>query len=437
MRQALHRIALILASVVLSAAAQTQAQEASWIRTYGGGYGHGVEATPDGGALLAGTFGVLGDCCHPWLLKLDAAGGVEWHTIYDAPGLGGANDLAPAVDGGYVMAGDGVDLQVLKVDADGDVGWARSYGDGGYTHGRVLPTPDGHYLLTGATGLLDNGFYPNGRALKLDRNGDVLWQKVYGQFGSPEYLTRATLAYNGNYILAGMARGDYWVLEVDRDTGRVVWQNTYGGWNEDTGLVVAQVLDEYYLVAGASDSYTSGGLRNWWVVVLDKSGKVVRQVTLGGIDAEDPHAVLATSDGGFILGGGTGSFGVGFSDVWLVKFDRRMRIEWQKAYGTAGRTEHAWQIQELPEGYAVIGDSYLFPEAYDIWLMTLDRDGNVLQGGCGTVTSTRAGLARTNTKGFPSFDLAIDTDVRPNDLRVTAESQDWSAEVCSPGPERD
>jgi hypothetical protein len=396
-----------------------------------------VLATPDDGALLAGTYDVLGNCCQPWLLKLDAAGDVEWHTIYEFPGLAGANDLAPAVDGGFVMAGEGTELQLLKVDANGRVAWARSYGDGGHTHGRVMPTRDGHYLLTGATGLLDTGFYTNGRAVKLDRNGEVIWQKVYGLFDSPEFLARATMAYNGNYILAGMARGDYWVLEVDRNSGDVVWQYTYGGIDEDTGLVVERVLDDFYLVAGASDSFTSGGLRNWWLVLLDRSGQVVWQETLGGLDAEDPHAILPTSDGGFIVGGGTGSYGVGFSDVWLVKFGRRLSIEWQRAYGTRGRTEHAWQIQETADGYVVIGDSYLYPEAYDIWLMTLDRDGRVLQGGCGTVTDTRATLATTNTKAFPAPDSAVDTDLRATNLRVDVLPQGQNAEVCVPGPDFD
>ena len=51
------------------------------------------------------------------------------------------------------------------------------------------------------------------------------------------------MAYHGNYILAGMARGDYWVLEVDRDTGRIMWQNTSGGCFLATdGVCVANII---------------------------------------------------------------------------------------------------------------------------------------------------------------------------------------------------
>jgi len=50
----------------------------------------------------------------------------------------------------------------------------------------------------------------------------------------------------------------------------------YGGLFDDTGLVVTKVLSDRYLVVGASDTFSAGGLRNWWAVILDASGKVLK-----------------------------------------------------------------------------------------------------------------------------------------------------------------
>lgn len=425
---------LLLGILLVGTGGALALDEDTWIRTYTGGYGHGIHPTPDGGGILAGTYGAGFACCKPWLLKLTPDGSVEWQLTYQALGLAGANDLQPTSDGGFVMAGEGIDLQAVKVDANGSIQWVKNYGEGGYTLGRVLVTSDDNYLVLGPTDLLDDGYRPNGRVIKLDQNGDVLWQKVIGLYGSPEYFTSATNAYNGNYILAGMSRGDYWVMELDL-SGNVVWQNNYGGPREDTGLVVTGVLDKYYLVVGASDSFAEGGLRNWWAILLDDSGEMVEQLTLGGPDAEDPHTAISTSDGGFMIGGGSGSYGAGRGDLWLVKFDADLQIEWQKAYGTRWRTEHAWQIQELPTGYAVIGDSYLWPDQYDIWLMTIDREGNIQHGDCGSVTDTDASPVRTRAMAEPVRFPAHDTDITPRTLKATTRPVTWPVENCSPGEE--
>lgn len=411
--------------------------ETTWIRTYRGGYGHSVFPTDDGGAMLGGTFGAgSGACCQPWLVKLGPDGGVDWHMTYEASGLSGANNIEPTSDGGYLIAGEGIELFAVKVDARGNVEWAKNYGDGGYTHGRVLVTPDDHYLLFGATKLLDNGFYSNGRVLKLDRDGNIVWQKVLGRYGSQEYFTSATLAYNGNYILAGMTQGDYWVVEMDT-AGEVVWQMSYGGFAEDTGLVVTKVLGKYYLVVGASDSFAEGGQRNWWAILVSQNGRLAKQLSLGGLDAEDPHTAIATSDGGFMIGGGTGSFGSGFSDLWLVKFDSHLRIEWQRTYGSSWRTEHAWQIHELDTGYAVIGDTYAFPTDYDIWLMHLDPEGQVLYGDCGSVEDTSVTPTRTRARGETAHLFSWDTDLRATPVKIAPTPLPYPIESCGPLPEAD
>jgi hypothetical protein len=368
-------------------------------------------------------------------VKLSPDGSVQWQKTYDATGLGGATHIVPTRDGGYVLAGDGITFSAVKVDADGNVIWAKDYGDGGYTFLRVLEADDGNLLLSGATQLEDPS-RTNGRAVLVDPNGEVIWQKVYGRPDIAEFLADATVAYNGNFIVAGSARGNYWVLELDRATGDVVWQTQYGGGAEDTGLVVTRVLKRYYLVVGASDSFAEGGLRNWWGVLLSQSGKVSKQFSLGGPDAEDPHTAIATSDGGFLIGGGTGSFGAGFSDIWLVKFDSRARIEWQKTYGMASRTDHAWQILETPTGYAVIGDSYSFPVEYEVSLLNLDRDGNAEFGACFATGDTKVDLRETAAAVKEGGAPAVDTKIAPVDLEVVATFLDYPIEACTPAGRR-
>src|SRR5262245_3716081 len=420
----------VLSTALLSVPTASLALEGTWIRTYAGGYGHSVHETRDGGVLLGGTFGATSECCQPWLMKLEADGSLEWQLTYAAPGLGGARNVVPTRDGGYLMAGDGAEFIVLKLDHAGLVVWARSYGDGGYANGGgVMENEDGTILVVGSTSLGD-GLSQNGRAMLLDPDGNVLWDKAYGRPLLVDFFTSAVVAYDGNFLVAGSSVGDYWVVELDRATGAVVWQSVYGGPFEDAGLVVAKVLSDRYLVVGASDTFSAGGLRNWWALILDQSGKVLKEVSLGGADAEDPHTAIATSDGGFLIGGGSASFSGGFGDIWLVKFDSRAEIVWQKAYGFSSRSDTAHQVLETESGYAIVGDSYSYPVEYEVWLMSVDRDGNVEPGSCGTVYDTSAIPWQTNAPARAG--KAKTWDIAPDavDMDVTATRLALPVEAC-------
>ncbi len=404
---------------------------ATAIRTYRGGYGHGVLPAP-GGAILAGTYGAGFECCRPWLVWLDSHGTPTRQLLYEADELAGANNLQSTPDGGYIMSIEGITMMAVKVDADGNVEWAKSYGEGGYIHTRVYVTSDDDYLLVGATSLDDDGFHNNGRVMRLDPYGNVLWDKVIGQYGVNEYFTSATVAHNGNNVVAGMKGGNYWVLEVN-PSGNVVWEKTYGGPLEDDAWTITRIQDRFYMVVGSSDSFAAGGLRNWWAIVITETGNVVWQYSLGGPDAEDPNVVIETSDGGAMIGGGTGSFGAGMSDLWLVKFDSRGQIKWQKTYGV-NRTEHAWHIWERPSGgYVVVGDSYLYPDTYDIWLMAIDPQGNVQYGDCGEVGNSSVIPFQTYATVTSPSSPVVDKNIRAVDLTVDVVEQTLPIEDCTPG----
>jgi hypothetical protein len=425
------RLSIVLLAALLSFPTASHALEGTWIRTYAGGYGHSVHETRDGGAIVGGTFGAGGDCCQPWLMKLAADGSLQWQLTYAAPGLGGARNVVPTRDGGYLMSGDGSEFIVVRLDHEGRVLWARNYGEGVYANGGgVLETDDGTILVVGSSTLGD-GASQNGRAMLLDAGGNVLWDKAYGRKLLVDFFTSAVVAYDGNFLVAGSSVGDYWVLELDKATGAVVWQSVYGGLFDDTGLVVTKVLSDRYLVVGASDTFSAGGLRNWWAVILDASGKVLKESSLGGADAEDPHTAIATRDGGFLIGGGSASFSGGFGDLWLVKFDARAEVVWQKAYGFSSRTETAHQILETESGYTIVGDSYSFPVEYEVWLMNVDKDGNVDPGSCGTVYDTDAVPFPTNAPANAPKGKTWDITPATTDMDVTATRLPFSSEACS------
>jgi hypothetical protein len=67
---------------------------------------------------------------------------------------------------------------------------------------------------------------------------------------------------------AGLA--DIRVLKLDRD-GNIQWQKTYGGRSDDFASSIQQTSDGGYIVAGTVNSFGEGGI---WVLKLDANGDI-------------------------------------------------------------------------------------------------------------------------------------------------------------------
>jgi hypothetical protein len=102
--------------------------------------------------------------------------------------------------------------------------------------------------------------------------------------------------------------------------------------------------------------------------------------TFGGTGYEDGYSLVQTSDAGYAIAGGTGSFGAGGSDVYLVKTDSTGTVMWNKTYG--GPTDdYAFSlIQLLDGGYAITGQTYsvMGIDYSDMFLLKTDLAGNML-----------------------------------------------------------
>ncbi|GAB6068749.1 hypothetical protein JCM13664_20700 [Methylothermus subterraneus] len=157
-----------------------------WQKAYGGlgrDYASSIQQTPDGGYIVGGatqSFGA-GDW-DAWVLKLDAAGNIQWQKTYGGPASDSGNAVRRTADGGYVVAGHSYsfnhgggatdsDAWVFKLDATGDIQWQKAYGGLAVDQANAIqPTSDGGYIAVGRTWSFGVGVVS---VLKLDRNGNI------------------------------------------------------------------------------------------------------------------------------------------------------------------------------------------------------------------------------------------------------------------------
>jgi hypothetical protein len=164
--------------------------------------------------------------------------------------------------------------------------------------------------------------------LKLDSSGNIVWKKAIG--GSNKESLSAQPTSDGGFIVWGsiypFGAGDYElaVLKLN-SSGSIVWQKTFGGSGEESAYSVQETSDGGFIVGGSTLSFGAGGWDTLFLK-LDSSGNIVWKKTFGGSGVDRAHRIQKTSDGGFIAVGWTTSFGVGGNDLLLLKLDANGNI---------------------------------------------------------------------------------------------------------------
>ena len=135
--------------------------------------------------------------------------------------------------------------------------------------------------------------------------------------------------------------------------------------------------DGGFVVAGRTGSW---GLRAWdvWIFKTDAMGNIEWEKTYGGTGEEWPHCVRQTADGGYVVAGTTHSFQADSYDYWVVKLDEGGEIEWERTYH-AHSGDRAWSIEQTSEGgYIVAGwAGFGVTRREDFWILKLDQAGTV------------------------------------------------------------
>ena len=163
MKKSIYPALIIFITLFLCTVAR-DASATQWAKTYGT-YGAGlnelatsIQQTSDGGYIAAGytkSFGAGNE--DVWIMKLNADATIIWEKTYGGPNNERANSIQQTSDGGYIVGGwihpfgvGHIDMWVLKLDSDGNVIWQKRYGGTGDDRAMsIQQTNDGGYIVGG------------------------------------------------------------------------------------------------------------------------------------------------------------------------------------------------------------------------------------------------------------------------------------------------
>jgi len=154
------------------------------------------------------------------------------------------------------------------------------------------------------------------------------------------------------------------------------WIRIFGGTYQDVGYSVQKTSDGGYTVAGYTRSFGAGGY-DVYIVKTDSSGDTIWTRTYGGVGEDYGYSVQQTTDGGYIVAGGTESFGAGGRDIYLIKTDSIGDTLWTRTFGGV-YWDVAISIQQTTDGgYIVAGYAESFGAIDgDVCLIKTDSNGN-------------------------------------------------------------
>ncbi|MCD1117456.1 T9SS type A sorting domain-containing protein [Chryseobacterium turcicum] len=296
---------------------------------------------------------------------------------------------------------------------------------------QVTTTIDQQYLITGSSiqskKITSDNKQNNGydfHLVKLNQQGEEVWEKYFsGQ--NHDFLSATVATQEGGFLLAGTSfsgkgldkkesskgGSDIWLIRIN-EFGDELWQKTLGTSQDEEARSVIQTADFGFMVAGNVQNSTNGfGSKDVTVTRLDKNGKVISEIILGGRALDEVEKMIPTPDGGALLGvysrsnsttgnktvksddkenpvmtqftaKTTENFGEG--DYWVIKLSKDNKIEWEKNFGGKG-DDHLRTMVFTSSGYIIGGESRSeksgnktvgIEEGTDVWLISLNTKGD-------------------------------------------------------------
>ncbi len=161
------------------------------------------------------------------------------------------------------------------------------------------------------------------------------------------------------------------------------WAKVFGGTNDDIATNVQQTSDGGYIIGGTTKSFGAGKI-DALIIKLGQDGSLSWAKTFGGTNDDIATNVQQTSDGGYIIGGYTTSYGAGNSDFLVIKLGNDGSLSWSKTFGGTN-DDWATSIRQTSDGgYIIGGTTYSFMKGTekDILLLKLDLNGSLPNANC-------------------------------------------------------
>jgi hypothetical protein len=352
-----------------------------------------------------------------YLVKTDSLGIMEWEHTFGGNDYDECKSVQQTTDGGYILGGltnsfgtGEYDMYLVKTDSLGIMEWDTTFGGSDYDMCySVQQTSEGSYILGGSTQSYGAGGVSM-YLVKADSLGNMEWQTAFGGINYDICRSVQQTSDNGYILLGetysyGVGNYDMYLVKTD-SLGTMEWDTTFGGHETDYGYSVRQTTDGGFILGGTTPSF-GVGMKDMYLVKTDSLGNYEWDQTFGGNGDDECHSIQQTNDGGYILGGYTNSYGAGSQYMYHVKSDSLGVMEWHQIFGGSG-WDCCKSVQHTTDGGYILGGytSSFGAGSRDMYLVKLGAGGSSLQIGV-TLTPENLPIVIPDSGGSFEFNLMV------------------------------
>lgn len=375
----------ILTIFLFLSSISTLLSQTTILKTFGGTsteatFGGGVSS--QGGFYLSGYTSSFGSGQNDGLItKLDSLGNLEWSRTIGLTSNDILNDAEPTADGGVLVVGtyrDGdPDALVAKFDSNGNLQWAKTYGTTGHDNfTNVNEDANGNFLIAGFTESFNPGGQRDAMAVKLDASGNLIWARTFGGYqndwGREIWESANGYYFVGNSFSYGTGQHDGMIVEITPQGG-LAGVRLIGTFADDQLFNIDVMPNGDGVFAGFA---TLGGKRRIWTMRMDIQGNIIWNNTYEFPNIDVAGKVRKSNDGNLLIFAyETGNTSNGKS--FILKLDSyNGNIIWANEYGGGG-SEYFGDFGQMSNGmiYALGGTNTYGSGDYDQYIMTVHPNG--------------------------------------------------------------
>lgn len=269
-----------------------------------------IRQTSDLGYIIAGTSnsGISGDKTSPnigqediWILKTNSQGTIQWQKTIGGGNVDKVSTVLVLSDGSFLIAGNSESGSTEELDLEGDNNTIikRSYNKGSQDYW----------------------------VIRLDQFGNKVWEKTYGGVYYDE-LRSVIQTDAGGYVLAGISNSpvsgdkttenegfnDWWVIKIDAN-GDILWQKSYGDSVDDQLYAICKTSDNTIVLAGNKSRTQASDESDLILMFVDNDGNILNQSVFDEAPTDILTNMSATRDGSFIISGFCSSYDFNQPDI--------------------------------------------------------------------------------------------------------------------------
>lgn len=242
--------------------------------------------------------------------------------------------------------------------------------------------------MAGDTTPASGEFQAVGWLVKVDGNGDVLWNKTYASSGSHAFggyrdsLAALGVLSDGSIVLGGSTTNynssslnDDFLVKADAN-GNELWHKSVRANYHDWISALTILSDDSILLAGRTSGTGDGNGQGALLLKVDANGAELWSQTSDFLDCY-AYATVQVLASGSILLLGTSTNGTTWHTGRLFKMDDSGNSLWSRSFGGASDDDlFGLQIQN-DGGIFLFGHSKSFGAgSYDGWLLKVNAEGN-------------------------------------------------------------